>query len=327
MITLDPHQAHAAARLAELGRDLSRRRRRTPVRGVYLHGPVGRGKTMLLDAFLDGSPAPRVRRIHMHELLTELHTATHRHGSFAAAVDALTAGIDLLGVDEFQVHDVGDARLLEPVLDRLIARRVPLVITSNHPPAQLLPNPLFRHAFEHGRTLLAEHLDIVEVAGPIDYRTRRHSGGSGFGPTGFSPTGFGTAGFGTGRYLVASDAPAERTVPVRVGARTIQADETSGNRIVVDFARLCGTPTGAADYLRLAAAFPEWEIRGVPVLRDTGLDAAQRFCTLIDVLYDAGRHVTVLAAAEPDELFREVTALPGRARALSRLRTLPAPDA
>lgn len=199
---LDPHQRTAAARLAKLldrqGNPILR------ARGVYLHGRPGRGKTMLMDRLLSTAHPDRVRRFHFHTFFAELHRAHREYGSIDKAISHLIGRARLLCFDEFHVHDVGDAMLITRLLDALFARHVTLVLTSNYPPPDLLPNPLFHEKFLPAIDRILDNLDVLSVDGPIDYRARKvHT----------------TTGFASGRYIVDRREPADppdiRITPTR----------------------------------------------------------------------------------------------------------------
>ncbi|MCP2320333.1 AFG1-like ATPase [Nocardia amikacinitolerans] len=244
-IELDPDQRAAADRLARL---VDRRGR--PIkgaRGVYLHGRPGRGKTMLMDRFLATVDADRAKRYHFHWFFAELHSAAHETGSIDTAIERLLGTARLVCFDEFHVHDIGDAMLVARMLDALFARRIALVLTSNYPPTQLLPNPLFHDRFLPTIARIVEHLDVLSVDGPTDYRTL--------------PNRDATRGFAAGRYLVccvpteskgtppapaASPArtvtavgaagpqiPAEDELPVPTGDRTLRAHTVDGDAITI----------------------------------------------------------------------------------------------
>ncbi|MFR9771281.1 cell division protein ZapE [Nocardia sp. SC052] len=322
----DAEQARAAARLRELVDRRGRPSRRS--RGVYLHGRPGRGKTMLMDRFFAEVASERKRRYHFHQFFASLHAAAHASGSIDAAVDALLGDALLVCFDEFHVHDIGDAMLFARLLDALFARRVALVVTSNYPPAELLPNPLFHDRFVPTIERILANMDVVAVDGAIDYRT-------------LGARGAGT-GFAAGRYVVAprwhmtvealsasssrnNDATQqeiESIVEISLGARSLRAIATDGGALVIDFAALCGTPTSAADYVALAQRFPRWEIRDVPPLRTVPPDWTMRFVNVVDVLYDADRALTVIASAALGELVREVREVPDISRLTSRLCAL-----
>jgi cell division protein ZapE len=187
---LDEEQRPAADRLALLGTQLAQRsKRRWPVgaglrrrapSGVYLHGPVGRGKTWLVDVLLEQLPAAGVLRLHAYEAARALHREFARQsgapGATDRAVDTLLDGVRLLFLDELHAHDPGDAMLLSRLVRALPARGAVLVATSNYPPQGLLPDP--RH---HALVLplvaaLQEHCDVLAVAGPVDHRAHGHGG-------------------------------------------------------------------------------------------------------------------------------------------------------
>lgn len=183
---LDVEQEPVADRLALLGATLQRRdgghrwRRRQVPKGVYLHGPVGRGKTWLVDVLLAQLPAAGVLRLHAYEAARRLHAQVARHtGAPRAtdrAVDELLTEVRLLFLDELHAHDPGDAMLLSRLVRALPPRGAVLVATSNYAPQDLLPDP--RH---HALVLplvdtLQQHCDVVELAGVTDHRAHGHGG-------------------------------------------------------------------------------------------------------------------------------------------------------
>ncbi|WP_433577723.1 cell division protein ZapE [Nocardia brasiliensis] len=308
-VVLDADQARAAQRLAELvdrrGRPVRRHR------GIYLHGRPGRGKTMVMDRFFAAVRSERKRRFHFHQFFARLHAAAHASGSIDKAVATLLGEARLVCFDEFHVHDIGDAMLIARMLDALFARQVVLVVTSNYPPAQLLPNPLFHDRFLPTIARITAHLDVLSLDGPLDYRTRggRESAG-------------GRSGFAAGRYLVeraaAQLAPAASVV-VPIGTRTIQARKTDGDALEIEFAALCGTPTAASDYVALAQRFRRWTIVDVPRLSEVPPDWAMRFVNVVDVLYDADRELGIAARVPLPELVDGVHDIPDISRLASRL--------
>ncbi|NKY33391.1 cell division protein ZapE [Nocardia speluncae] len=322
---LDESQRTAAALLGRLGGELAGRRRLfgSPPRGVYLWGPVGRGKSWLVDTFYDTVPVQHKRRIHFHEFFREFHFryAAHRHGPRAGerAVRDLLGEARLVCFDEFHVHDPGDATILAKVVNALFARRITLVATSNYPPSGLLPNPLFHHLIEPVTAALETALDIIEVAGPHDYRQSAPAPATGF---------------GRGRYLWPGDnaqlaaaglripVPSERR-SVAFGTRSVNAMAVHGTEIWFDFTDLCDRPYSTIDYLHLADRYRHWTLSGLPVLATADRDAVQRFANLIDVLCDRQIPLNLIAAAPLRECLSGDHLPPDIHRTASRLALLP----
>ncbi|WP_072807111.1 cell division protein ZapE [Rhodococcoides yunnanense] len=215
--------------------------------GIYLWGPVGRGKTWLLDRYFDNVATTAKKRVHFHEFFRDLHASYFRHGfSIDGAISELLSAVELVCFDEFHVHDIGDGRLIARMLDGLFARDITLVLTSNYPPGGLMPNPLFHDAFVPTIDLLTSHLQVVPVDGPTDYRI--HS---------------------------ASDS--------RFSMGTWSLAHTDAG---LSFAALCETPKSTGDYLAMLDGAQSLTITAIPPLGDASDDAAQRFSNLVDVLYD-----------------------------------------
>ncbi|MGZ3146126.1 cell division protein ZapE [Lentzea chajnantorensis] len=271
---LDEAQVRAVERLAGLG---ERRR------GVYLHGPVGRGKSFLADAFFDVLPVRHKRRVHFHAFFHELHarisSRLHERGAVAHALKELIGRCDVLAFDEFHLHDVGDAMLMTRLLEELRARRVMIIATSNYPPDGLLPNPLYHDHFLPGIALVEELMDTVELDGPTDYRHLR---------------GRARSRFETGAVVRAVELPAVPVV-LDVGGRAITALGVDGRRIWFDFGDLCEKPTSTADYLALADHHDDWVVVGVPRLETCDREAQQRFANVVDVLVDRDARLTLVS--------------------------------
>ncbi|WP_369184899.1 cell division protein ZapE [Streptomyces sp. Y1] len=330
---LDGSQTAAAERLARLGADLSARRRLfgagKPPRGVYVWGPVGRGKSWLTGVFYEALPLRNKRRVHFHEFFREFHAVHARHRKERNACDLAVAELlsdcRLLFFDEFHVHDPGDAMMMGRVLTSLVEQKVTLVATSNYPPAGLLPNPVHHHMFEPTIKLLESSLDVLEVAGPHDYRSRAKS------RTRTSRSRFEGGGYlwpGSERQLreagLEPPAAAERQT-VRTGGRELTARAVRDGLVWFDFHELCDERTSTVDYLRLADRFDTWVLSGLPELTSGRRDAAQRFANLVDVLYDRDATLYLVADAPLADCLRG-DALPIDVnRTVSRLGLLPVP--
>ncbi|MGW5455654.1 cell division protein ZapE [Nocardia sp. NPDC003979] len=305
-VVLDSGQTAAARRLGELLDRNGRVRKRA--RGVYLHGRPGRGKTMVMDRFFASADPIRERRFHFHNFFAALHTAVHELGSIENAIERLLGDADLVCFDEFHVHDIGDAMLVARLLDTLFAERRTLVVTSNYPPAGLLPNPLFHDRFVPTIERILANLEVVTLDGPLDYRT------------------LGTRadhGFCAGRYVVSTERTAGPGVVLDLAdGRTVRAESVDGDAVTFAFEHLCGTATSAADYLRLTTRFRRWTLVAVPPLRTVPPDWAMRLVNLVDILYDADLPCTIYAAEPVTELTTGAPLVPDLARTTSRLGEL-----
>ncbi|WP_052685573.1 cell division protein ZapE [Lentzea aerocolonigenes] len=277
---LDEAQLRAMGQLQQLG---ERRR------GVYLHGPVGRGKSFLADAFFEVLPAKRKRRVHFHAFFQELHARIsarlHERGAVKKAVDELIGRCDVLAFDEFHLHDIGDAMLMTRLLEALRASRTMVVATSNYPPDGLLPNPLYHDLFLPGIALVKELMDVVELTGGPDYRLLR----------GRPRSRFETGGIRT-----------EAPLP-----------DDSGNQVWFDFGDLCEKPTSTQDYLEWSKRFDDWVITAVPRLETVHREARQRFANVVDVLVDKDIRLTLVS----DHPLKEIVGCSDDSRALDLART------
>ncbi|MFE5909256.1 cell division protein ZapE [Streptomyces wedmorensis] len=306
-----PAQEAAVERLARLAAELARPAWTfpRPPRDLYVWGPVGRGKSWLVDTFYEGLPAGRKRRLHFHDFFRRLHDGVSgpgtRHDGQSAvdrALDELIGDSRVLVFDEFHAHDAGDAMLIARLFRTLLDRRVTLVTTSNYPPAGLMPDPLYHHLFEPTIKLIEERMDVLDVSGPVDFRRL----------TPAQPAGGGRR-FATGLCLPPDDGALEAlglTFPVPAEATAVQAHlrelparAARGELVWFGFDALCETTTAVPDYLALAERFTTLVLDGVPPLTEASSDGRQRFANLVDVACDRDIRL-VLIGADP------LTALP-----------------
>lgn len=262
-------------------------------RSLYLHGPVGRGKSWLLDGFFQALPVQAKRRLHFHDFFARLHQGMHLHrqldDALGATLDALLGDCQVLCFDEFHVHDIGDAMLLKRLFDALFERGIFLLVTSNYAPEGLLPNPLYHERFAPVIRLINARMEVLEVGGDTDFRSL--------------PANRDAQRFTQGHYVWPGDAaqrqalnlPAVAPLMLEVNKRPLRALAVEGRRIVLRFDDLCEKATAVIDYLALASQYDEWIIDGLDDLSECSLAAQQRFVNVVDVLYDQDRHVTLLA--------------------------------
>lgn len=320
--TLSPSQQRVIAAMARQTACLLAGR---ATRSLYLHGAVGRGKSWLLDGFFQALPLAEKQRVHFHDFFARLHQGMFRHrqqrDALAVTLDELLAGCKVLCFDEFHVHDIGDAMLISRLFKALFKRRVLLLVTSNYPPAGLLPNPLYHQRFKPVIKLIDARMDVLEVSAPHDYRglaqahgDQRFTAGQYLWP--------GTPAQRQALHLPPADQPPLR---LEVGARHLTARWHQGRHIAFTFADLCEQPTAVMDYLQLCQDYDHWAIDGLPLLAQCPIATQQRFINLVDVLYDQDKHL-VLIGTQPlaTALHGEAIDLARTASRLGQLRQSPA---
>ena len=312
----DPAQHEAIAALSRLSHDLKRRGRfgKVPtVTGVYLWGPPGRGKSMLMDLFFACAPEPRKHRAHFHAFMARVHGlirqwregdkarrkavfGTYRGDDPVAPVAELIASESrLLCFDELQVTDIADAMLLGRLFEALFARGVVLAVTSNRAPEQLYLHGINRQLFLPFVDRITQRCEVLEVAGARDWRLDRMAAGRLWFATG-DPE------FETLWADLLGDEP-EEPAHLAVLGRDVVVDRTAGGMAWAGFDELCGRALGPQDYLAVAGRFHTLFLDAVPVLDPARRDEARRFVTLVDALYEARVRVVVRAAAGPDALY------------------------
>lgn len=352
-ISLDPAQAQIAKRLDRLLLEVSNRRlakkssalgwmfaRKAksgkPPRGLYVHGAVGRGKTMLMDMFFELVPAKRKRRAHFNDFMTDVHARIHAHRQRLKAGETketdpvppvasqLMAEAWVLCFDEFSVTDIADAMLLSRLFEQLFKRGCVLVATSNVEPDALYRDGLNRQLFLPFIALLKSHVEVINLDARTDYRMEktirlpvyhRLAPGEGSGAMDLAWTRV-TAG--------------KQTAPeaVHVKGREVEVPEAGAGAARFTFAGLCETPLGASDYAAIAERYHTIFLDRVPVMQQANRNAAKRFITLIDTLYDRKNRLFVSAEADPDALYRAVSGTESFefARTASRLTEMQSAD-
>jgi cell division protein ZapE len=326
-IRADPAQAAGLGALLRLEADLGETsgngglkglfRKPESVRGVYLWGPVGRGKSMLMDLFFEAVRVEKKRRTHFHVFMGEIHRliGTWRNGDAAArrarfgqhrgddpippVADAVAAGARLLCFDEFQVTDIADAMILGRLFEALFARGVTLVATSNRAPDDLYKDGLNRQLFLPFIDLLKARLDIVSVAGGHDYRLDRLRAAG----TWFSPIDANHSGAFDALWIAMLDPEQETGATLEVLGRKITLPHASGGQVRATFASLCSVALGPNDYVALAERFHTVFLEDVPKLTPARREEARRLVILVDALYEARAKLIVLAEGQPADLY------------------------
>ena len=314
----DPAQAAVVARLDDLADALTqalnsqprrfalfKKTRAVMPRGLYIHGAVGRGKTMLMDLFYDALAVPLKRRIHFHAFMAETHDRIARgrattDGDPIPFVAAEIAGeAPILCFDEFHVTDIADAMILGRLFKGLFARDVVVVATSNSPPDRLYWNGLNRQLFLPFIAELEAHMDVLELRSAKDYRLDKLAGRKLY----LTPANDDARIELNNHWLRLTGGSAPHSCELDVKGRKLAISKSAAGVARFDFAELCGLPLGAADYLEIARTFHTILIDDIPVLTPDRRNEARRFITLIDTLYDRGVCLIASAAAEPHELY------------------------
>jgi cell division protein ZapE len=281
------------------------------LKGLYIWGAVGRGKTMLMDLFYGYVPAQRKRRVHFHDFMADVHARIHdwrqlaRDGKvkgndpIAPVAEALAEEAWVLCFDEFAVNDIADAMILGRLFSALWEKGVVVVATSNVDPKDLYRDGLNRALFLPFIAELQNRMEVLKLEARTDYRLEKLSGA----PVYHTPADpAAKAALDAAWDLLTGGAQALPQV-ITVRTRKVEVPAAAGGVARFSFADLCDRPLGASDYLMIAREFHTVIIDRIPVMDLARRNEAKRFIILIDVFYE--HHVKVVASAEsmPQKLY------------------------
>lgn len=270
-------------------------------RGVYLWGPVGRGKTFLMDSFYRCLPLVRRRRVHFHHFMRDVHRELDDLKGTVDPLDALAGRIAkryrLICFDEIALADVADALILGRLLARTLEKGVVYCITSNYHPDELYKGGLKREDFLPAIELIKSRLDVIEVDGGVDYRKRALQQVKVY----HTPLAPETDGALMQAFRSIAEVEEERH-ELDVEGRVIPYRHRAGGVVWFDFKVICGWGRSQNDYIDLARRFHTVVVSGVPRMSLEQADAARRFTLLVDVFYDQRVKVILSAEAAPDQL-------------------------
>jgi len=327
-LQLDSSQQAAAVRLERIseGLKLERRpwlagwrKRAGGLRGAYLWGGVGRGKTLLMDEFFASLGSVPRERSHFYRFMRHVHQELGRAKGRESPLDLVARRIAkrvrALCLDEFFVADIADAMILSGLLEGLFRRGVTLVATSNVPPQDLYKDGLQRQRFLPAIAVIEAHVDVIQVESGIDYRLRHLERA----PTYLDSASPQTPEALMQRFTALSGGGKVAPPPLIIEGRPIRAVAAGPDIAWFEFRQLCEGPRSQNDYIDLARLYGTVFISDIPVFTPLTEDAARRFIMLIDELYDRGVKTVVSAAAPPEELYRGERLRAEFQRAASRL--------
>ncbi len=309
----DPAQHRAVGELDRIWMELNahpvsgwwaklRGKERTPVKGLYLWGGVGRGKTWLMDMFFDSLPGKDKLRIHFHRFMARVHTALKTRKSTRDPLKEIArewaAQYRVLCFDEFFVSDIADAMLLGVLFEALFAEGVTLVATSNVEPDDLYRDGLQRAKFLPAIEALKNHTLSLHVDGPRDYRLRLLQRSEIF----LQPLDD-HAEASLGKDFKDMSAGCSLDTHLEINGRILNARQRSDGIIWFGFRELCEQPTSTADFIEIARAFNTVLLSGVPRMGEHNADATRRFINLIDEFYDRNVKMLISAASGIDDLY------------------------
>jgi len=282
---------------ASLIRLLARKR---VVRGLYLWGGVGRGKSFLMDSFFNCAPVARKRRVHFHRFMQEIHHGLHARQGQADPVGAIARDLAkdtrLLCLDEFHITDITDAMLMKRLLETLFEQGAVIVTTSNFHPDELYLHGLQRNQFLPAIELIKDNLEIVNVDAGTDYRLRELEKAGVYHAEADADAALEAA------FMTIARHESSDTHELEVEGRTIRVRQESRGVAWFDFEELCGGPRGKADYIELARRYHTVLISGVPRFGARAADRLRRFVWLVDEFYDRRVKLILSAAAPPEDL-------------------------
>lgn len=299
-----------------------------PVKGLYLWGGVGRGKSMLMDLFHGHVAIEAKRRVHFHAFMQEVQVALHAarktgvDDAIRPVAEEIAGKLRLLSFDEMQITDIADAMIVGRLFQMLFDRGVTVVTTSNRAPDDLYKDGLNRPLFLPFIQLLKERMGVLSLESETDYRQHRLQGAQVY----FSPAGAEARAALRRIWTELTGGGADSALKLLVKGREVVLPDYHAGVARASFWELCGRPLGPADYLAVAGAVRVLILQDIPHLSSENYNEAKRFVTLIDALYEAKVRLICSAAEEPERLYLEGEGSFEFERTASRLREMQGAD-
>ena len=314
--TPDDAQWHVVGKLDDISRSLVNghhrgngfgrlfRSKPEAVRGLYLWGGVGRGKTFLMDAFYKELPISQKYRLHFHRFMILVHERLHELKRVPNALETVArdyaANYRVLCLDEMHITDEGDAAIREGLLINMIAQGMTLIMTSNRSPEGLTDDPYIERLFRRAATMLQSHLDVINMDSGIDYRLRHINQAEIW----HSPLDQRAENALEQAFHECSAVELHKEDFIIINQRPVPVVKWADGVAWFDFGVICGPPRARIDYIEIARFFHSVLIRNVPVMNDENNDYARRFTQLIDELYDHNVKLFVTSMVEVDQLYQ-----------------------
>jgi cell division protein ZapE len=273
-------------------------------RGIYIHGAVGRGKTLLMDLFFDALTIPAKRRIHFHEFMSEVHDEIGKARQIEPGDPIpyvsrqIAQRTKVLCFDELHVTDIADAMILARLFAGLLESGVVMVATSNAHPQNLYRGGLNRELFLPAIEMIERNMTVVELAAEKDFRLEKLQGTELY----FAPNGPEATAKLDAHWLRLTGRSGGDAISLEVKGRKLNVARSALGVARFAFGELCEAPLGSADFLAIAHAFHTLIVEDIPVIAPARRDVARRLINLVDTLYDQGVSLIVSAEAEPAAL-------------------------
>lgn len=279
-------------------------RKLEPVKGLYLWGGVGRGKTFLMDAFYDVLPIEEKRRLHFHRFMILVHERLHGLRKNSSALRKVAREYArkyrVLCLDEMHITDEGDAVIMEGLLVNMLSQGMTLITTSNRAPDDLTDDPYIDRLFGRAVDVLKNNLQVVNMDGGVDYRLRHMETAEIW----HSPLDNESFDALENAFYECSGVELNGADHIIINQRNVSVVKCSGGIAWFDFNVVCGSPRGRIDYIEIARFFHTVIIQNVPELNDDNNDYARRLNLLIDELYDHNVKLIVSSSQTVENLYQ-----------------------